>query len=328
MLYAFQINLRCDAEDDTYFDIDLEAQRTATMFEKEKVVAIRVVVMLIINVLCFSITPTSVGGLRIAFITSDFSWGTVLKKWMMAGKMQQSEIILFMAGYHDLTQYIIVSNYDHEIKGDMLSYLEAINEYHGYYGEENYPLNIEYLRRRIWIKLLNPINLFVAYFYSVKYIGKGEESIKVPFVKILGCQYLPSINLNINPFGSELVLTNFFRNDRHLISGEIRIGDNKLASSYGGGLSYSQIWSGRPFQFDSNLDVWKQGELELGGEKRNMSAPGWGGAVRFGANFRLLGGEKPVYGHVQLGYKTGGYLHGQFLKEGLIWRFGLAINVF
>ncbi len=250
----------------------------------------------------------------------------ILKKWMLAGEMEFDETILFIGTNHNTSGYILGSDYDDKIKGDMLDYLTKINQYHGFTDVDDYPLTLKYLKRRAWIEILNPINLYTSFLYTWKYIGKGEKSVKMPFIKILGYQYFPNFDLNLNPFGSELVVTNFLRNDRNLITGEIRIGDNKLAKSLGGGLGYSQIWSNRPFQFDASLDLWNQDELELGGESLKLTEASLGGAARFGANIRLLNGDKPIYFHTQLGYKTSGYLHGQFLREGLIWRIGLSFN--
>ncbi len=250
---------------------------------------------------------------------------SIQEKWLASGKVNTQQCLLFFTAYYQMAGYILNTDYNKEEPShDIKNYLAGINTYYGYPQLADYRLDIEYLKRRMIVKLANPMNILALYAYFKKYGFDGEPEMEFPFIKLLGWKYFPSIDWNLNPFGSEMVLTQYLKNERMLFSGEFRLGDNKLNKFWGAGIGFSQIQFNRSWYLEGKLDFWNQPSLELGGDRITMTKKGFGAGLKVAAHYRIFKENTPVFAFTELGYKTNGYLFGELLKSGSIVRIGLS----
>ncbi|MEL6355731.1 MAG: hypothetical protein AAFQ37_02245, partial [Bacteroidota bacterium] len=152
----------------------------------------------------------------------------------------------------------------------------------------------------------------------------GEESFVYPMIRLGQLNWLPSIRFGLTPFGSEFIIENYFKRENTLLGVNLRLGDGKLDNFWGGGLSFFKRVSER-IQIRSNADIWFQPSMALGGRSIAETNEGVGGRIIGALNLRFSP-SSPVGLYSQLGYKSTGFIEGERLDKGLIFRVGLSFK--
>jgi hypothetical protein len=133
------------------------------------------------------------------------------------------------------------------------------------------------------------------------------------------------------------------KNETNSFSSFFTIGNNKAINIYyrHGNPIFEKFYGvgTETFQFlnlrkrinlDFHIDLWDQPSLMLGGEERFNSINtkgGFGGMAKL--NFKIKVGDLKNNVHLagQIGYKTNGYIEGEPLQKGLIFRGGIAYDL-
>jgi len=246
-------------------------------------------------------------------------------KWLQSGQISSSETYLYAHAFIDQASYIrSIEEEGNSSLHDMYKYYWMINTLHGY-GLEQTPFTVEYLKKRAWINYANPLRYYALWVLLKEYIWDGEESADLPMIPIGKYEYLPLFRMGLSPFGTEIYIEHFLRTDQSVSSLYARIGDNFFGQHWGGGISKTNVVNNNWMSLDATLDFWRQPDMILGGEELEEKEAGLGGAIRLGLAIKLAEGDRPIHLYSTFGYKTAGYLEGEYFKDGLFIRAGLRL---
>ena len=152
------------------------------------------------------------------------------ERMLMKNNIHYREALLFWTSRNNLLAYSISTLFLND-EGDILSYIKILNP-----GNE-----IKYDDKKLFLHnltaVLNPIQLYSVWTMTNTYLLKGESRLeKFPTFKIKEYQYVPSINFNLTPFGSEFLINQYLIKNNRLLRAQIRIGENTFNNFYGGGI--------------------------------------------------------------------------------------------
>lgn len=254
--------------------------------------------------------------------------GIIRDNWLQRGSMNYRETFLYLYSANDLNAYILRTKYGLRGEGgnDVLNYLRTINSHEGYPDEEDYRLTLDKLAGYAWIGLLDPFQYYSLYTYFKTYLWSGKENHPFPMISLGEVKYLPSFHPGLTPFGPELYFENFFTKDNKIFHFYVRSGEPTFHKFWGFGGRAVNLVQKKRLSLDSQIDIWKQPPVLLGGPSLTESKGGWGGAVLGTVHYRLLGDSSFLHLTVKAGYKTAGYLEGERLSEGLIFRAGISFR--
>lgn len=157
------------------------------------------------------------------------------------------------------------------------------------------------------------------------YIILGKEDAKLPMIPMGRYKYLPLIRMGLTPFGTEIYIENFIKSKKSLSTIYVRIGDKIFHEFYGVGIKKTNIIQNNRLKLGSEFDLWKQPRMELGGEEIIIKNAGIGFALKLGLGIKLFDKPNASYIHGVFGYKSAGYLEGEYLREGFFTRIGLML---
>lgn len=245
--------------------------------------------------------------------------------WMLRGQMTYDESMLYLYTANDLLAYIWRTRWKiRGLKGnDITNWLNRLNYFEGYLFKEDYPLTLNDLCRHSWANLISPFNYFALYSLFVPYLWNGEIHSGIPMIRIGKFKYLPSLRIGLTPYGTEFIQENYIKKGEQLHVVSLRIGESTFHRFWGIGWECLNLLDRKNFCLDSRIDLWNQPELMLGKEEGYISQSGWGGsAVMTGhlKNIKPLG----IGMLLELGYKTAGFLEGEPLQKGIVFRIGLT----
>jgi len=263
------------------------------------------------------------GGMEAAAILSN----SIRKKWLINGEINYRESLLFLSTIHDYTQYILGTKFNDNLSdgNDVNNYLRTVNVSYGFLNEDAYKLSLDDLAIRSSVNFLNTYQFFALYAYYKVYLFDGDEVFKYPMIELGKVNWLPSIRFGLTPFGSELIIENYFKTENKIVGVSFRKGDGKLDNYWGGGLTtYTKF--GDHFQFSSYVDFWIQPSLELGGIETFRTKEGLGGRLIGEFNWQI-NNSFPIGLYSQIGYKSTGFIEGERLDKGLIFRIGAQLKV-
>jgi len=253
-------------------------------------------------------------------------------RWIARREIHYREAFLYFLSFWLNFDYII-STSDEELQDqksghDVALYLRFINSHAGYSDLSNLLMNPEDLKKRNIINLANPFLFYALYTQLKTYIWDGNHSTKFPMFRIKGIDYLPSFRMGLAPFGPEYHLENYFRARNTVFLIDLRIGDNTFYKSWGGiGLFFQNIYENKRFSLDGKLDIWKQPEIEIGGENSiTLKGGGLGGAFSLRGYYNFTSSQYPILAILELGYKSPGFLEGYALDSSPIIMLGIGIR--
>lgn len=245
--------------------------------------------------------------------------------WMVRGQMTYGESLLYLYTANDLLAYIWRTRW--KIRGqsgnDILNWLRRINFYEGYILEEDYRLSLNDLCRHSWVNLFSPFNYFALYSFFVPYLWHGKNRSGIPLIPLGKFQFLPSLRIGLTPYGTEFIQENYLKKGEQLHIVSLRLGQPTFHRFWGIGWECWNLLDRKHFRLDSRIDLWNQPELVLGDEDGFVSQSGWGGSAVVTGNLKNINPLR-IGVLVELGYKTAGFLEGEQLQKGIVFRIGLT----
>ncbi len=281
------------------------------------------------------IPPTETAAIATAGIESDaLTAHWLAQRWLGRGSLTLGEATRYLLAQLDALGYPLDASDSRMLFGDddghdVDRYIGEINAADaGRPGAE--PLTARTVRRRTLLGLVNPNHAFALWAVFGAYLAQGRDRLAVPALRLGGdVRYLPLARYSLTPFGGEYRVDQMFVRQGRGLTITARLGDGKLPGRWGVGAMLSGVTLGSSVAFDAQVDLWRRAAFSLGGSALTPVDEGlaagaivtgrWlpkAGGVRIGPYALGLSG--------QLGYKSAGYVEGERLDRGAVWRVGLV----
>lgn len=263
---------------------------------------------------------------QIAFSAGGIEGDGILAKylrdqWLNSKCMDTREANLYYRTSLDQTFYILNTKYYEKHSSfpaghDIKEYIVDVNRWYG-----SAVLTTQKLRKQALMDFFDPF-FFYSLFSMGDYVIEGNQAFEYPMIPIGAYCYLPALRLSLTPFGPEYQFLNFVKGIDNVIQATLRYGHTGFKRSYGLAVEATRLWTSDLLTFDGKVDIWNQPKLFT---SNAASAPNrFGGAISCIARYRLMD-QLDLMG--QIGYKTSGYMPGEFLKASPILRVGFYLGV-
>ena len=264
---------------------------------------------------------------------------TIIKKWIFSDSIHFKEALLSVRAFNKSTYATLLLP---EIPGgannDIVSYLININRYYGNGTIASFELTRNHLRKRSLINFLNPFIGFAFLSGIENYGWLGKTYSKLYWLKIGKVKYLPSFRMGLTPFGDEVYFESFIKTANPIDPQKMRAAriyirhGNPVFEKFNGigieTFNFSNF--SNKLIVDFNMDLWMQPDMEIGGDQKTMISSGkegLGGLIKCNLQIRLWDDPRPVFISTQIGFKSNGYIEGESLTKGLIFRLGCSYDL-
>ncbi len=259
---------------------------------------------------------------------------TISNKWIFSDSIHFKEAMLCVRAFNQ-SQYtlFLISDLPTNTSEfeNVHNYLSHVNrKYSQFFANGLYFLySPEKLRKRAWIGFLNPFVGFAFLTATYDYAWHGKKYGKLRWIKFGKLSYLPSFRFGLTPFGDETFFESFLKKNNQAVRIYYRHGNPIFEKFNGGGIeTFNFIKLKNRGYIDLHFDFWDQPELALGKTDELYFTVGQFGAMAK-MNFKIKLGDlkSNILLAGQLGYKMDGYIEGEPLKKGLIFRTGIAYEL-
>jgi hypothetical protein len=254
----------------------------------------------------------------------------ISRRAFTARQLAPREALRFLGFQLDALEYIQGTGDEPESEGhDVSDFLVLYNLIGEFKGAD--PLKARTLRRESWITLANPMVASAAVTIA-RYLATGAADGTVWAVPLAGWDVMPALHYRLTPFGTEwAVVTDVARKSR-TAQIAVRSGRAPLTSPWGIGGTVDG-WRISGWRVEIGGELWKQPPIALGEVPDFgidvVGAPlEWGGAVRGRVEspaIRLWSTLAPATFIVDAGVKSSGFIAGEPLDGGLVFRAGLGL---
>lgn len=257
---------------------------------------------------------------------------TISNKWIFSDSIYFKEAMLCVRAFNQ-SQYTLLLVPDipesSNIGDNTHFYLFNVNRKYGFTNSNNFAFTPKKLRKRAWIGFLNPFVGFAFLTATFDYAWHGKKFGKLRWIKFGKIKYLPSFRIGLTPFGDETFFESFLKKNNRAARIYYRHGNPVFEKFNGVGMETFNFWKLKNRGYlDLHLDFWNQPELALGRvDESYITKGGIGGMAKL--NFKIKIGDlrNNILLAGQLGYKTNGFIEGEPLKKGLIFRTGIAYEL-
>jgi len=176
------------------------------------------------------------------------------------------------------------------------------------------------------LNLLDPMTL--DWFYSFYwYLGRGKVESNIPMFSVGSWRYIPGFRFSLTPFGYEYHLENLLADSGKVLNVAASLGSADNGLSYSLGMQAHRLLSKGRMSFDWKVQAWRQPELDLSDSYTiipvQASANQWsfGGLISTAAYYNFA---QSFSIKAEVGYKSRGFVEGEMLDSGPIFRAGIA----
>ncbi len=241
------------------------------------------------------------------------------KNMFLNGDFMYEEALMFLFTNNDLAIHNTLIN---DYGGDrMENYVDNINATYGAGSIDKAKLKI-----LSFIDMgADPMN-FAALIGIGKYIAKGEEMMDLFWIKAgERIKYLPSVKMNLAPFGPLLNYQNFIKFDHSMFELDVKHAAVSYVKSFGVDLKAFNLLFGekKRLSIDALLSIWDQPEMSFKVKDVYETVQGFGGSGATTFNYRIFN-KFNAYLQGTIGYKSKGYQEGLSLNNDLIFNIGFA----
>jgi hypothetical protein len=231
------------------------------------------------------------------------------------------DALLYLFTNNDLAAHIglIKDNGYNEIYG-------YVNQINTMYADAN--LTVQKLKVLSFLDMgLDPMNI-ASVVGIAKYIVKGEELTDMLWLKFgEKIKWLPSLKMNLAPFGPQLNYQNFLKIDKAMFEFDFHHAVGGYVKSMGVDIKAFNLLFGekKKLAIDGMMSFWNQPEISFKKDALFESFEGFSGGGQVNINYRILK-KRNAYVQGTIGYKGKGYQEGASLDSDFIFRFGLAFR--
>lgn len=271
------------------------------------------------RVTCFDLLAVSAGGVEASAVLAN----RVRLGWLRQGKILPHQASLYWKSQLDLPFYILRSSESDQ--GDISRYLHLLA---GTYPEND--LGLRRLQMYALTQVLDPF-LFYSFYAWGKYVSDGESS-SIPMISWKSWKYLPSARLGLTPFGPEFYVEHFLLKNERPIYAYMRGSRFGTLSSWGMGIEAPGLFTFASTQWGLRCDLWRQPRIDYSDPAYLLFSylPGeqmiTGNQLGMGISLiaeRAISASKNMF--LQWGGKTNGFLPGEGLDGGWVFRFGISL---
>lgn len=189
------------------------------------------------------------------------------------------------------------------------------------------------LRRGATLMLADPLLYAAIYGFASSYVGLGETTSPIPMIPLgRGVRYLPSVGFEMTPYGTEWSVRNALVSGAKLTGITLRVGTTGGTTPWGVDMQASDIRVPRTrWRVSPAFSIWRQPFI-LAERPSAPLATGAAGSVTFvlplprRLRVATMNAVNGIY--VTAGAKSDGFVPGEQLSGGAIFRAGLALRPF
>lgn len=269
----------------------------------------------------FQLSGIQSGGVESTAILAN----RVRLQWLKEQKIPRAQTSLYRYAQEDILNYVLLS---HDSAGnDMHNYVRLLEHTYGT------KFTMEDLRKQVSWNFLDPF-IYYSWYSDLKYVFKGTEA-SIPMIPIGSYKYLPSIRMGLTPFGPEHYLENFLVKEDSPIYFYLRNGSFASHRYMGLGIEDPYVWRFDTLSLGFRADVWLQPAVNFNSTRFSIeecAKPGWKPVrikeTRLGTSLSLIC-QKELWENgsifLQVGGKSQGYVPGEELSSGMIFRVGITL---
>ena len=256
-------------------------------------------------------------------------------RWIKSRHIKARQGTLYIYSQQDLLNYVYSTpeqSYTLENGNDITAYIYWMNLYF-----PNCNLTLNELKSMAWINLLDPMTFYSVY-QQISYIFTGEE-VQIPMISAGKVDFLPNLRYSLSPSGPEVYVELFSRIQDDPLYVYFKWGNYTGIPSYGVGFEHPRCI---PFFHDRiglRLNLFRELVAEnnlkaldyIVDPSKEQALESYGGIkTRYGYSFHFLYsptfGQSSIQPHLELGYKSHGFVQGESLVEAVILRGGLEFS--
>ncbi len=269
----------------------------------------------------FQLSGIKSGGVEATSILAN----RVRLQWLKEQTISPAQASLYRHAQEDIFDYVL--NTHHADGGDIYKYVELLNRT---YGEK---FTIHDLKKQVYWNLLDPF-IYYSWYSDFTYILKGTKT-SIPMIPIGSYKYLPAFRMGLTPFGPEHYLENFLVKGDAPIYFYLRNGSFASNRYMGFGVEDPYVWKFDTWSLGFRADVWLQPAVSFNSTRYSatqFAQPSWKPVhikdSRLGTSLSLIC-QKELWENgsmfLQVGGKSQGYVPGEELSSGLIFRVGITL---
>jgi hypothetical protein len=188
------------------------------------------------------------------------------------------------------------------------------------------PLDAATLKRRAFAMLGDPMLAYAGYAWAVTYMVHGRATGPVPMIPLPGdVRYLPALHFEMTPYGTAVTTEHAIVRHGRVTNLSMGVGHTGAARAWEVGVGSGEVLRSSRLTAGASIRLWRQPELDAPPNAQVMAT----GVLAAGAVRVALPGSAPA-GRlrvlVEAGYKSNGFVRGERLHAGLIFRAGLVIR--
>jgi hypothetical protein len=196
------------------------------------------------------------------------------------------------------------------------------------------PLTRRYVQQRALLALADPLLFYSLYAVTASYIGNGNTSGPMPLISIgRGMRVLPSLGYALAPYGAEWTARAAFQADaraqnqrRRLTSIALRVGNTGASATWGASAHVADVVRVWTLRVGATVDVWRQPDL-FADHTSDSLVMGAGAAATVAVPLpHFLRSPWSDFIQVTAGYKSQGYVPGEQLSGGPVFRAGITFR--
>jgi len=237
---------------------------------------------------------------------------TLAQDAMTTGSWDYRDARRYLYAEYDTIRYILGTDEDEPEGHDVGDFLKTYNEVATTHGAKT--LTARTLHHRVLAGFANPLIAYGYYSTYVSYLWGGSEAMHIPMLRFGATRYLPIVRFELTPFGTEWVIDNAFVRAGRFFNVSFRPGETVGARTWGIGAQSTRLAAWKGWTFDGEADLWHQ--------------PEWGGEAKVTA-YRQIKTPSWMAGTLALvaqgGYKTNGFLAGEPIYDGGVFRIGVSL---
>jgi len=103
----------------------------------------------------------------------------------------------------------------------------------------------------------------------------------------------------------------------------IRYGEPTFYSFWGVGINTYNYFTSKYFYLDIKIDIWNQPSLLLYDDEIENTSSGIGGEIILKLSKKIITSSLQLY--TEIGYKNDGFIEGEILRNGMLFKIGLKL---
>ena len=247
------------------------------------------------------------------------------------GRMHYREAWLYFESRYLGMTYMLDATADSEEGHDVADFVRTFEK--ACTRPDCHPITLRDLHRGARLTLADPLLYFSLYGFASSYLAQGNATSPIPMIPIgRGVRYLPSVGFQMTPYGTERLLRNA------LVSGQrakgtghgvtivtLRLGTTGASRPWAVDVRAADMRLFRRFHVRAAADFWRQ-PPPLANQASVPLKTGASAAATIVLPLRMLIHKDWLKAVMTGGYKSEGFVPGEQLGGGIVWRIGILIG--